>query len=107
MRMLEHVADGGLALEVVEAEAGAGRELGHVHDLHGELLPRLPVHAATHQRERTFACENQFNIWRTMDAKRVGRAIIRASKYGDNLQSFPFRSKFIRLFNANSGYVHI
>ena len=53
MWVLEHVADGGLALEVVEAEAGRGRELGHVHDLHRELLARLPVQAPTHQRERT------------------------------------------------------
>ena len=59
MRVLEHVADGGLALEVVEAEAGRGRELGHVHDLHRELLPRLAVNASPHQGERTLACEGE------------------------------------------------
>ena len=50
--VFEHVADGGLPLEVVEAEAGRGGELGHVHDLHRELLARLAVQAPPHQRER-------------------------------------------------------
>ena len=61
MGVLEHVADGGLALEVVEAEAGRGRELGHVHDLHRELLARLAVQAAPHQRERTLSCGGDFD----------------------------------------------
>ena len=62
MWVLEHVADGGLALEVVEAEAGRGRELGHVHDLHRELLPRLPVQATTHQRERSLPWKEKIGI---------------------------------------------
>ena len=49
--MLEHVADGGLPLEIVEAEAGARREFGDVHDLDGELLAGLPMDASSHQRE--------------------------------------------------------
>ena len=56
MRVFEHVADGGLPLEVVEAEAGRGRELGHVHDLHGEFLARLAVKAPPHERERALPC---------------------------------------------------
>ena len=50
------MADGGLPLEVVEAEAGRGRELGHVHDLHGEFLARLAVQAPPHERERALPC---------------------------------------------------
>jgi len=53
--MLEHVTYGGLALQVVQAEPWGGRELGHVHDLDGEFLHRLSVHAAAHETERTFA----------------------------------------------------
>lgn len=55
MRVFEHVADGGLPLEVVETEAGGGRELGHVHNLDGELLAGLPVDASADQREGTLA----------------------------------------------------
>ncbi len=52
VRVLEHVADGGLALQVVQTQAGRGRELGHVHDLDRELLQGLAVHAAADQRKR-------------------------------------------------------
>ena len=62
VRVFEHVADGGLPLEVVEAEAGRGRELGHVHDLHRELLARLAVQAPPHQRERALPCERDREI---------------------------------------------
>ena len=47
VRVLQHVADGGLALEVVQAQPRRGRELGHVHDLDGELLAGLPVNASS------------------------------------------------------------
>ena len=36
--MFEHVADRGLSLQVVEAEAGRGSELGHIHHLQGSRL---------------------------------------------------------------------
>ena len=55
VRVFEHVADGGLSLEVVEAEAGRGRELAHVHDLDGEFLARLPMEATADQGERSLA----------------------------------------------------
>lgn len=35
------------------AEAGAGGEAGDVHDLHGELLARVPVDASPHHAEGT------------------------------------------------------
>ena len=47
--VLEHVADCGLPLEIIEAEAGRGRELGHIDDLNGELLVRLPMDAPADQ----------------------------------------------------------
>ncbi len=53
--MLEHVAYGGLAFEVVEAEAGTRREFGNVDDFDGELLAGLPMDASPHQREGSFA----------------------------------------------------
>lgn len=39
------------------AQAGAGGEAGHVDDLHGELLARVPVDAAPHHAERTPATQ--------------------------------------------------
>ena len=36
MGVLEHVADGGLPLQVVQGEAGGGGELRHVHHLEEE-----------------------------------------------------------------------
>ncbi len=35
------------------AEAGAGGEAGHIHDLYSELLARVPVDAAPHHAEGT------------------------------------------------------
>lgn len=52
VRMFEHVTYGGLALEVLGAEARAGGELGHIHDLDGELLSGGSVDATLHHTER-------------------------------------------------------
>ena len=38
MRMFQHVTDGGLPFEVVEAEARTGGEFGHVDNLETSLL---------------------------------------------------------------------
>lgn len=35
------------------AESRTGGELGHIHDLDSELLPRLPVDASSHHAEGT------------------------------------------------------
>lgn len=35
------------------AEAGAGGEAGHIHDLYSKLLARVPVDAAPHHAEGT------------------------------------------------------
>ncbi len=45
--VLQHVADGGLALEVVQAQAGAGGKLGNVDDFHSKLLACLPMDASS------------------------------------------------------------
>lgn len=37
----------------LRAESGTGGELGHVHDLHRELLARLSVDASPHLAEGT------------------------------------------------------
>ena len=55
--VLEHVANRGLALQVVEAEAGTGSKFGHIDDLDGELLAGLPVNASSDQRKWAFACK--------------------------------------------------
>lgn len=35
------------------AQPGTRGEAGHIYDLHGELLPRVPVDAAPHHTERS------------------------------------------------------
>ena len=49
VRVLEHVTNGGLPLEVVQAQPGTGGEFGHVDDFDGELLARLPMNASSDQ----------------------------------------------------------
>ena len=55
VRVFEHVADGGLPLEVVQAEPGARGELGHIDDLDSELLVGVTVDTSPHHAERTLA----------------------------------------------------
>ena len=61
VRVFEHVTYGGLPLEVIQAEAGAGGELGHIHNLHGELLVGVPVDTSPHYREGPLA-DNLMNL---------------------------------------------
>ena len=55
VRVFEHVTYCGLSLEVIQAEAGAGGELGHIHDLHGELLVGVTVDTSSYYREGSLA----------------------------------------------------
>lgn len=57
MRVLEHVANRGLPFEVVQTEAGARGELGHIDDFDCELLACLAVHASSHEGKGTLACK--------------------------------------------------
>ena len=49
----------GLPLEVVEAEAGAGGELGHVDNLDRELFPGLSMNTSSYQRKWSFSCKKE------------------------------------------------
>ena len=49
VRMLEHVTNGGLPLQVVQAQPGTGSEFGHVDDFDGELFAGLPMNASSDQ----------------------------------------------------------
>ena len=55
MWVFEHVADGGLSFEVIEAEPGARCKLGNVYDFNSKFLSGLAVEAAPNQRERTLS----------------------------------------------------
>ena len=55
VRMFQHVTDGGLPFEVVEAEARAGGELGHVDNLDSKLLAGLSMNTSSDQGKRTFS----------------------------------------------------
>ena len=57
VRMFQHVTYGGLPFEVVEAEARAGGELGHVDNLDRKLLAGLPMNTSSDQGKRTFSCK--------------------------------------------------
>jgi len=46
-----------MAFLTFRAEAGAGGEAGHIDDLYGELLARVPVDAAPHHAEGTPATQ--------------------------------------------------
>ena len=59
MWVFEHVADGGLSFEVIEAEPGARCKLGNVYDFNSKFLSGLAVEAAPNQRERTLSYKNE------------------------------------------------
>ena len=59
--MFQHVTYGGLPFEVVEAEARAGGELGHVDNLDRKLLAGLSMNTSSDQGKRTFSWKLKAN----------------------------------------------
>lgn len=49
MRVLEHMANGSLSLEVVQTEARTGGKFGHVDNFDGKLLAGLSVNTSSYQ----------------------------------------------------------